>query len=169
MIIVKTGSGKGKTTAALGLAMRALGHSHKVLIVQLFKGTAFYGEQNTFENFPNLTFFSFAPNHPFCFPETKKETVIAECAVAIEKLNTIASENYNLIILEEFNIALRDGYLNSETLLPIIKKFAKNSTVIITGRGAPAELIEIADTVTEMKEVKHAYNAGLTAQKGVEF
>jgi len=169
MIIINTGNGKGKTTAALGMALRALGHNHKVLIIQLFKGAAFYGEQNTFKNFPDLDFFSFAPKHPFCFPKIQKEIVVAECAAALEKLSAIALDKYNLIILEEFNIAVRDGYIEKEALLPLIKRFSENSTIVVTGRAAPQELIDIADTVTEMKEIKHAYNAGIPAQRGVEF
>jgi cob(I)alamin adenosyltransferase len=170
MILVNTGNGKGKTTAALGLALRALGHNQKVLIIQLFKGENFYGEQNTFKNFPSLDFFSFAPKHPFCFPDVQKETVIEQCNKALEKVKEIAENNpYNLIILEEFNIALRDEYMGKEVLLPLIKKLSDKCTVVITGRGAPAELIEIADTVTEMKEIKHAYTKGIKAQAGIEF
>ena len=170
MIIVVTGNGKGKTTSAMGQIVRALGHNQKVCLVQLFKGESFYGEQNILTKFDNLDFFSFAHKHPFCFKDVSKEQVVKECADALQKLNEIAENNkYNLIVLEEFNIAIRDGYIGEDLFLGTVKKLAEKANVFITGRGASQKLIELADLVSEVKEIKHPYNNGIPAQEGIEF
>lgn len=170
MIIIITGPGKGKTTSAMGQIIRALGHNQKVCLVQLFKGENFYGEQKILSKLDGLDFFSFAKKHPFCFKEITKEQVIKECEQAIEKLKGIATDNkYNLIVLEEFNIAIRDGYIEEDILIDIVKELNKKANVMITGRGASQKLIELADLVSEVKEIKHPYNKGIPAQEGIEF
>jgi len=170
MIIVITGDGKGKTTSSIGQIIRALGHGQKVCLVQLFKGEDFYGEQKILTKLDGLEFFSFAKKHPFCFKEITKEQVVKECGEAINKLKEIVENNkYNLIVLEEFNIAIRDGYIEEDILIGTIKELNKKANVMITGRGASEKLIEIADLVSEVKEVKHPFNAGIPAQMGIEF
>ncbi len=170
MIIVITGNGKGKTTSSIGQIVRALGHNQKVCLVQLFKGENFYGEQKILNKLEGLDFFSFAKKHPFCFKEITKEQVIKECSDALQKLNKIAENNkYDLIVLEEFNIALRDGYIQEDSLINIIKELNKNTNVMITGRGASDKLVELADLVSEVKEIKHPYNKGIPAQEGIEY
>jgi cob(I)alamin adenosyltransferase len=171
MIIVHTGSGKGKTTAAVGQIIRALARGAKVCLIQLFKGREFYGEQKILVKLKNLDFFSFAPKHPLCFPEVRQESVKQECDKALALLDKIASgrKQYRLIVLEEFNIALRDHCMELAPLLTILSKFSPDTDIIVTGRGAPRKLIQEAELVTEMKEVKHPYQKGIKAKKGREF
>ncbi len=170
MIIVLTGNGKGKTTSSIGQIIRALGHNQKVCLVQLFKGEDFYGEQKILTKLDGLDFFSFAKKHPFCFKDVTKEQANRECEQAIDKLKEIISDNkYNLIVLEEFNIAIRDKFIEEDLLINIIKQLNEKSNVVITGRGASQKLIELADLVSEVKEIKHPYNKGVPAQEGIEF
>ncbi|HBU69251.1 MAG TPA: cob(I)yrinic acid a,c-diamide adenosyltransferase [Elusimicrobia bacterium] len=174
MIIINTGDGKGKTTAAVGQVIRSLGRGYKVCIIQLFKGKEFYGEQLVLKKLKNLKFYSFAPKHPGCFRDTDPKLVRKDCLKALDKFGEVlkGKPRYDLIVLEEFNIALRDGYLKVNELLKVLDKSYLNNNkihVIITGRAAPKALLEAADLVTEMKEVKHPYNKGMVATKGIEF
>ena len=170
MILLITGNGKGKTTSAIGQIVRALGHNQKVCLIQLFKGESFYGEQNILTKLENLDFFSFAKKHPFCFKEVSKEQVIKECEQSLNKLTEISQNNkYNLIVLEEFNIALRDNFIDETFFINTVKKLNENSNVVITGRGASQKLIDVADLVSEIKEIKHPYTKGVLAQEGIEY
>ena len=170
MIIVITGNGKGKTTSSIGQIVRALGHNQKVCLVQLFKGENFYGEQKILTKLDGLDFFSFAKKHPFCFKDVTRELATRACKQAIDKLKEIINNNkYNLIVLEEFNIAIRDNFIEEDLLIDIIKQLNKKSNVVITGRGASQKFIELADLVSEVKEIKHPYNKGVPAQEGIEY
>jgi len=172
MIIVNTGNGKGKTTAAIGQIIRSLGRGWKVCLVQLFKGKEFYGEQHILRKLKNLDFYSFAPKHPFCFPEVSKKKASEQCRAALAFFRTITEEkpgHYQLIVLEEFIIAIREGYIALDELLKTLDAVPDNTHVLLTGRGAPRELIRKADLVTEMKEIKHPFSKGQRAQKGIEF
>jgi cob(I)alamin adenosyltransferase len=171
MIIVNTGNGKGKTTAAIGQIIRSLGRGWKVCLIQLFKGRKFYGEQKILAKLQNLDFYSFAPKHPFCFPGVSSEEVAGECQQALRLFDHIVEgrKRYQLIVLEEFNIALRDGYITLKDLFYTLDKADSRTHVLVTGRGAPAKLIRKADMVTEMKEIKHPFKKGISAQKGLEF
>ena len=170
MIIVITGNGKGKTTSSIGQIVRALGHNQKVCLAQLFKGENFYGEQKILTKLDGLDFFSFAKKHSFCFKDVTKEQATRECKQAIDKLKEIINNNkYNLIVLEEFNIAIRDNFIEEDLLIDIIKQLNKESNVVITGRGASQKFIELADLVSEVKEIKHPYNKGVPAQEGIEY
>jgi cob(I)alamin adenosyltransferase len=171
MIIVNTGDGKGKTTASIGQIIRSLGHGFKVCLIQLFKGETFYGEQKILTGLDGLDFFSYSKEHPFCIKSVTLEEAADKCKPAIEKIKEIidSPKKYDLIVLEEFNIALRDGFIDKDEFINLVKALSKNCDVVITGRGAPEELIEIADLVTEMKEIKHPCNKGTQAKKGIEF
>lgn len=171
MIIVNTGNGKGKTTAAIGQIVRSLGRGWRVCLIQLFKGKEFYGEQKLFTRLPGLDFHSFAPRHPFCFPNVTREKACKGCADALDFFRSVAEgkKRYQLIVLEEFNIALREGYIDLDELLSIIDRLDEVTHVLITGRGAPKRLIQKADMVTEMKEIKHPFQTGKRARKGIEF
>lgn len=171
MIIVNTGNGKGKTTAAMGQILRSLGRGWKVCLIQLFKGKEFYGEQKILKGLKGLDFYSFAPKHPGCFKGVSRRSLVSECGRALEKFEKAmkSKKKYGLIVLEEFNIAVRDGFLNIEPLLELLKNKDSNINVIITGRSAHKDLLLIADCVTEMKEVKHHFHKGILAKKGVEF
>ena len=171
MIIINTGNGKGKTTASIGQIIRSLGQGFKVCLIQLFKGEAFYGEQKILENLPGLDFFSYSKEHPFCIKGVSLEEAAQKCKPAVEKIKEIVNnpKKYDLVVLEEFNIALRDNFIDKTEFINLVKELSKNCDIVITGRGAPDELIEIADLVTEMKEIKHPYNKGAKARKGIEF
>ncbi|MDR1195724.1 MAG: cob(I)yrinic acid a,c-diamide adenosyltransferase [Endomicrobium sp.] len=171
MIIVNTGDGKGKTTASIGQIIRSLGHGNKVCLIQLFKGKYFYGEQNILTELEGLEFFSFASEHPYCIEGITLEEAKEKCIPAAQKLAELAAseKRYDLIVLEEFNIALRDGFLDKIKFIDLVKKLSEKSDIVITGRAAPQELIDIADLVTEMKEIKHPFQKGISAKKGIEF
>jgi cob(I)alamin adenosyltransferase len=174
MLIINTGNGKGKTTAAMGQILRALGHGWKVGVIQLFKGKEFYGEQNVFKKFKNIDWYSYAPKHPFCIPVKNKKVLInvgKECQKALLKLEKLISlkKSYDMIVLDEFNIALKDGFIKLNELLELLNAYASKTTIIITGRCAPKALIDAADLVTEMKEIKHPYNIGIKAEEGIEY
>jgi cob(I)alamin adenosyltransferase len=171
MIIVNTGNGKGKTTAAVGQIIRSLGRGWKVCLIQLFKGKEFYGEQKILTKLKGLDFYSYAPKHPFCFPDVPAATVRAQCAEALAQFARVAARKkpYGLIVLEEFNIALRDRFIALADLVAVLDTLPPGVTVVITGRGAPRGLIRRADLVTEMKEIKHPFSKGVAARKGIEF
>ncbi|OEG71191.1 hypothetical protein ATZ36_02845 [Candidatus Endomicrobiellum trichonymphae] len=171
MIILNTGNGKGKTTSAIGQIIRSLGHGFRVCLIQLFKGESFYGEQKILVKLDNLDFFSFAKEHPHCIKSVSLDKVVSQCRSALKKLKDLSNvpEKYDLIVLEEFNVALRDKFIDEDEFIDIIKRLSQKSNVIVTGRGAPQLLIDIADLVTEMKEIKHPYKKGIQAQRGMEY
>ncbi|MDR2708384.1 MAG: cob(I)yrinic acid a,c-diamide adenosyltransferase [Elusimicrobiota bacterium] len=171
MIIINTGEGKGKTTAAMGQIIRALGHGKRVCLIQLFKAKEFYGEQNILTKLELLSFFSYAPFHPFCVKTARISDVLSQCALALEHLAQIAAAKnlYDLIVLDEFNIALRDNFIDKAKFLPLVKVLSSQADIVITGRGAPRELIDAADIVSEMKEIKHHYRKGIGARSSIEF
>ena len=171
MIIVNTGNGKGKTTSAIGQIIRALGHGQKVCLIQLFKGKSFYGEQKILQKLENLSFFNFAPKHPYCFGNKGHQAAKSECLKALKFVKKVAKgrKKYDLVVLDEFNIALRDGYIKLKVLLKVINELNLKSNVIITGRCAPRLLITSADIVTEMQEIKHHFNIGIKSKMGIEY
>jgi cob(I)alamin adenosyltransferase len=171
MIILNTGNGKGKTTSAIGQIIRSLGHGFRVCLIQLFKGENFYGEQKILAKLDNLDFFSFAKEHPCCIRSISLDKVVSQCRSAVKKLKDFANipRKYDLIVLEEFNVALRDKLIEESEFINIIKQLSRKSNVVVTGRGAPESLINIADLVTEMKEIKHPYKNGMQAQRGIEY
>jgi cob(I)alamin adenosyltransferase len=171
MIIINTGNGKGKTTAAIGQTIRSLGQGFKVCIVQLFKDDIFYGEQKILVSLNNLDFFAFAKKHPYFVENLTYEEVKQQCDLAVKKLHDISSneKEYDLIVLEEFNIAINDGFIDINEFIIIVQLLSQKSNIVITGRNAPQILIDMADLVTEMKDIKHPYSKGILAKKGVEF
>lgn len=171
MIIINTGNGKGKTTASIGQIIRSLGQGFNVCLIQLFKGESFYGEQKILVNLQGLDFFSYAKEHPYCIKGVTLDQAKEKCCPAMDKLAELAAseKKYDLIVLEEFNIAVRDGFIDKIQFLELVKKLSEKSDIVITGREAPPELINMADLVTEMKEIKHPYQKGINARKGIEF
>ncbi|MDR1103768.1 MAG: cob(I)yrinic acid a,c-diamide adenosyltransferase [Endomicrobium sp.] len=171
MIIVNTGNGKGKTTAAIGQIIRSLGQGFKVCLIQLFKGEEFYGEQKILSALDNLDFFSFAKKHPYLFKSVSVKDTKLDCCLAMDKVKllSLSPKKYDLIVLEEFNIALRDKFIDEREFLTLLQQLSQKSNIIVTGRGAPQSLIEAADIATEMKEIKHCYNEGVKAYKGIEY
>ena len=165
MIQVYTGNGKGKTTAALGLALRAAGAGKKVYIAQFVKGM-FYSELKSIRKIKNIKLEQFGRT---CFIKkrpTKRDLELAVCG--LEAVKKALKKDYGLIILDEINIALKLGLLDLNEVLKIIKKCPVKIELVLTGRGAPAEIIKIADLVSEIKEIKHYFNKGVKARKGIE-
>jgi cob(I)alamin adenosyltransferase len=171
LVIVHTGPGKGKTTAALGLAMRAVGSGLRVLMVQFIKGSWHYGELDAAEMLgqDKLTIRpmgrGFVKLGGEIDPEDQKA---AEEAWAFARQQLFSGE-YDMIILDEINYALNYGLLPVGPVVEALKQKPERVHVVLTGRSAPAEIVEAADTVTEMREVKHAYQKGIEAQRGIEY
>ncbi|MGB9789859.1 cob(I)yrinic acid a,c-diamide adenosyltransferase [Thermotoga caldifontis] len=164
---VYTGNGKGKTSAALGLALRALGHGMRVYIAQFLKGMD-YGELHSLKRFENVTLERFG-RPKFIHGKPDEEDV----RLAMEGLKrcreVVSSGEYDIVIMDEANIAVFLGLFSVQDLLEVVSKRHERTEVIITGRYAPEELINVADLVTEMVEIKHYYSKGVQARKGIEY
>lgn len=170
LIIVNTGNGKGKTTAALGMVMRSLGHGYKVAIIQFIKGAWEPAEKEVLGKWEEQLQFH-AMGEGFTWETQDRERDIEKAIAAWEKgLDYILNPEYRLVLLDEVNIALKLGYLDINTVIQGLEQKPADSHVILTGRGAPAELIAIADLVTEMSLIKHPFREqGVKAQPGIEF
>ena len=170
LIIVHTGNGKGKTTAALGMVMRSLGHGYQVAIVQFIKGAWEPAEKAVLGKWEGQLEF-LAMGEGFTWETQDRERDRQKAIAAWEKgLEFILNPEYKLVLLDEINVALKLGYLDVETILTGLAQKPTDSHVILTGRGAPAELISKADLVTEMTLVKHPFREqGVKAQPGIEF
>ena len=169
LLIVHTGKGKGKSTAAFGMVFRALGHGFKVGVVQFVKGAWATGERDVLLKFPDLVTIK-AMGEGFTWDVADRQRDIAAARAAWEEARRmIADPAYKMILLDELNIVLRYDYLPLEEVLEVLRHKPADTHVIVTGRNAKDELVEIADLVTEMTEVKHPFRAGVKAQAGVEF
>ena len=169
LVQVYTGDGKGKTSAALGLALRAAGHHLRVHIVQFMKGWPNYGELQSVKWLPTVTLRQFGrrgfvhPQHP-----TPADYEQASLALA-EARRAMLSGDVDIVILDEVNVALDMGLLTLESVLALLEEKPAHVELVFTGRGAPEELCRRADLVTEMKMLKHPYNQGVPARKGIEY
>jgi cob(I)alamin adenosyltransferase len=169
LVIVHTGTGKGKSTAAFGLVLRCLGHGMRVGIVQFVKGAWATGERTVLARFPELVTMR-AMGEGFTWETQDRARDIAAARAAWEAAKAmIADPAYRLILLDELNIVLRYDYLPVEEVVAALKGKPRDLHLVVTGRNAKPELIEIADLVTEMKLVKHPFRAGVKAQAGIEF
>lgn len=170
LIIVNTGNGKGKTTAALGIVLRSLGHGYKVAIIQFIKGAWEPAEKAVLAKWEEQLEF-YAMGEGFTWETQDKERDIEKASQAWQKATDfILNPDYKLVLLDEINVALKLGYLQVEDILAVLDQKPDDSHVILTGRGAPSELIEKADLVTEMKLVKHPFREqGIKAQAGIEY
>jgi cob(I)alamin adenosyltransferase len=170
LVIVHTGNGKGKTTAALGMVMRSLGHGYQVAIVQFIKGAWEPAEKAVLERFGDQLVFR-AMGEGFTWDTQDRDRDIAKAQEAWHTaLDFIRDPAYRLVLLDEVNIALKLGYLDVDTVLAGLAEKPEDSHVILTGRGAPAALIERADLATEMTLLKHPFKEqGIKAQAGLEF
>jgi cob(I)alamin adenosyltransferase len=169
LLIVHTGAGKGKTTAALGLAFRALGQGLKVGIVQFIKGAIPTGEAALVARL-NLPIEMHTMGEGFTWNTQDRERDIAAARRAWEKAVALLRDpSFNLVILDELNVVLKYDYLPLPEVLDELRRRRDMLHVVVTGRNAPAELLETADLVTEMKLVKHPYRGGVKAQRGVEY
>jgi len=169
LLIVHTGAGKGKTTAAFGMVLRSIGHGMRVGIVQFVKGAWGTGERTVLARFPDLVTCR-AMGEGFTWDTKDRARDIAAARAAWDLAQAmIADPTYRLILLDELNIVLRYGYLPIGDVVAALQAKPRDLHVIVTGRNAPSELIEAADLVTEMTLVKHPFRAGVKAQAGIEF
>jgi len=169
LLIVHTGSGKGKTTAAFGMVLRCIGHGMRVGVVQFVKGAWHSGERTVLARFPDLVTCR-AMGEGFTWDTKDRARDIAAARAAWEMAQAmLADPSYRLVLLDELNIVLRYGYLPVGEVVAALKAKPRDLHLIVTGRNAPPELIEAADLVTEMTLLKHPFRAGVKAQAGIEF
>ncbi|MEI6379551.1 MAG: cob(I)yrinic acid a,c-diamide adenosyltransferase [Cyanobacteriota bacterium ELA615] len=170
LIIVNTGNGKGKTTAALGMVLRSLGHGYRVAIVQFIKGAWEPAEKMAFSHWPDqLVFQAMGEGFTWDTQDRQRDAELAQKALN-QGIEYILDPQFRLILLDEINVAIKLGYLNVDQLLKALEQKPEMTHVILTGRGAPAQLIEKADLVTEMSLIKHPFREqGIKAQPGIEF
>jgi len=168
VLIVNTGNGKGKSSAAFGVALRALGHGKKVAIVQFIKGRDSTGEEAFFRRLPEVPFHVTGDGFTWDTQNRAQDEVTARRGWELAH-TLLRDPAIDLVVLDELNIVLKYRYLPLEEVLADLQQRPLMQHVIATGRGAPDELIALADTVTEMREVKHAFKAGIKAQAGIEF
>ncbi len=169
LIMVNTGHGKGKTTAALGMAFRALGHGLPVCVIQFIKGTWKYGELCSAERFSDLLeIHVMGEGFTWKSEDLERDRQAARNGWEFAR-GVIEAGRHHLVILDEFTYVLKYGMVEEEAALAVLRRKPDTLHVLVTGRDAPAGLIEIADLVTEMREVKHPFKEGVKAQKGIEF
>lgn len=173
VLIVITGNGKGKTTSALGTLLRSLGHGHQCALVQFIKGqwdcgeTAFFKNNETsIEN--KLITFTMDTGFTWNTQDFEKDKQAAQ-DVWKQALPLFNNPDCNLIVLDEITYMFKYKYLDLDEVIEVLKNRPKHQNVIITGRGAPQELIDLADTVSEIRPIKHAFNQGIKAQEGIEW
>ena len=169
LVEIFTGSGKGKTSTALGMVLRALGHGLRVHIIFFMKGNYPYGERNVLPQLTNVSFQSFG-HEQFVDPQNVKSEEREQAGEALQAARAaIDSGKFDLVVLDEVNVAVAWKLIEVEDLLKLIEEKPQNVELILTGRYADQRLIERADLVTEMVEVKHPYQKGIKARKGIEY
>lgn len=169
LVHVYTGDGKGKTTAALGLALRAVGHGLKVYMIQFMKGNINYGELTASKQIQNLTIKQFG-RAEFV---SKKNPKAIDISLAEEALShakeVLGNKKHDVVILDEINVAIEWKLISLNDVIRLLQQRPKNVELILTGRYARPKIIAIADLVTEMKEIKHPYQKGIEARKGIDY
>lgn len=172
LVIVYTGKGKGKTTAALGMALRAIGYNYKICMIQFIKGSWHYGEMSSSKRLePEFELTAIGKGFVGILDDKTPKEVhqkIAKEAIEIAK-EKILSEKYNIIILDEVNYAVNLGLVELEDVLDLIKNKPHGITLVLTGNHVKQEIVDAADLVTEMKEIKHPFQQGIRAKKGIDF
>jgi len=169
LVHIFTGNGKGKTTAALGAVMRALGHGLKVYIVFFMKGDYPYGEYETLSRLPNVEVASFGFRE-LTDPDNIKPEEIEQARLALSAgREAVLSGNYDLVVMDEVNVALALKLIELDEVMSLIKEKPQNVELIMTGRYADNKLLGLADLVTEMVKIKHPYDDGVLARKGIEY
>jgi cob(I)alamin adenosyltransferase len=166
---VYTGNGKGKTTSALGLALRACGHGLKVLMIQFMKGSTDYGEVMISDKVPGFTLIqSGLPTFVEKGNPSEEDLRLAREGLGLA-VKAVEEAGCDILILDEINVAVDYGLVSVKDVLDLIRRKPPTMEVILTGRYAPDEFLEVADLVTEMKEVKHHYASGLQMREGIEY
>jgi cob(I)alamin adenosyltransferase len=171
LIQVYTGDGKGKTTAAIGLAVRARGHGLNVGYIYFHKEPEDwdYGEHKILEEL-GVKVFGFAKKHPYFFKDVTTDEIRQECLGGLEFIKRLYQENrYDMLILDEINISVRDRFLKEEEVLEVMEKKPEGLELILTGRGATQRIIEKADLVSRIEEIKHPYSLRVQRRKGIEY
>lgn len=168
LVLIHTGKGKGKSSSAFGVVIRALGWGRSVAVVQFIKGKWKTGERRFFEDHGGVTWHTMGEG--FTWDTQDRDRDIAAAEAAFGKARALMENgDFDLVVLDEINIALRYGYLGVEAVLAGLAARSERTSVILTGRDAPPELCDYADLVTEMTEVKHPFAAGIKAQRGLDF
>lgn len=169
MIQIYTGNGKGKTTAAIGQGIRALGHKHKVIIIQFMKGDESYGEIKALKKIKNFKVLQYGlPTFVKKGEPGKKDIELAQKGLQIAR-KTIKEKKYDMIILDEINVAIDYGLVKLSDVLDLIEKCPNKTELILTGRYASKALIDKADLVSEIKEIKHPYQKGFVSRIGIDY
>jgi cob(I)alamin adenosyltransferase len=168
LVLVHTGAGKGKTSSAFGVVVRALGWKQKVGVIQFIKGKWKTGERQFFDRLGEVTWHTMGEGFTWDTQDKDRDIAAAQAAFAKGR-EMMESGDYDLIVMDEINIAMRYDYLSVEDVITGLDARDKRTGVILTGRDAKPELCEYADLVTEMTEVKHPFKAGIKAQRGVDF
>ncbi len=169
LLVVHTGAGKGKTTAAWGMALRGLGHGMKIAVVQFIKGAIDTAEEQILKSFGDqVVFLRMGEGYTWETQDRERDKSVAQDAWAeVEKF--LKDSTFGMVILDELNIAIHHEYVSLDQVLKAVTQRPSMMHVVITGRGAKPELIDAADLVSEMKMIKHPFRKGIKAQKGVEF
>lgn len=168
VVLVHTGNGKGKSSSAFGMVARALGHNMRVGVVQFIKGSSPTGEEAFFRRFPEVEYHVMGEG--FTWETQDKQRDIAKAQAAWDvACGMLRNPDIALVVLDEINIALKLHYLDVEQVLEALRNRPPMQHVVLTGRAAPDALIAFADTVTEMRPIKHAFDAGIQAQNGIEM
>ena len=172
LIVVYTGNGKGKTTAALGIALRSVGHGHRVGMIQFIKGEWYYGELTSSKRLePEFELIAAGKGFVGILDDDHslaEHQTAAKNAVVLAK-NKITSGEYDVIILDEINYAIKLSLIPKEDVISLLKLAPRQTTIVLTGNYALPEIIDMADLVTEMKEIKHPYRSGLKAKEGIDY
>ena len=169
LVLVLTGNGKGKSSSAFGMLARAMGHGMQCGVVQFIKGRNSTGEELFFRRFPEqVRFHVMGEGFTWETQDRQRDIAAAEAAWEVSR-HMLRDPSIGLVVLDELNIALKHGYLDLDQVLTDLQARPPMQHVLVTGRGAKPELIDLADTVTEMNVVKHAFQAGIKAQKGIEL
>ena len=169
VLVITCGNGKGKSSSAFGMAARALGHGMKVGVVQFIKGAIATGEENFFRRFPDEISFH-VMGEGYTWETQNRERDVEKAQQAWQRAQVLLSDPaIGLVVLDELNIALKYKYIDVQQVISDLQARPEMQHVVITGRGAPPELIAVADTVTEMQPIKHAFANGIAAQQGVEW
>ena len=168
LVLVHTGDGKGKSSSAFGVIIRALGWGHSVGVVQFIKGGWPTGEAQFFEKLGGVTWRTMGEGFTWDTQDRARDTRTAEAALSVAA-EMLSSGAHDLVVLDEINIALQYEYLTVPAVLAALEGRHSRTSVILTGRNAPPEIMDHADLVSEMREVKHPFQAGIKAQRGIDF
>jgi cob(I)alamin adenosyltransferase len=168
LVLVHTGKGKGKSSSAFGVIVRALGWKQNVGVVQFIKGKWITGERQFFDRLGDVTWHTMGDGFTWDTQDKARDTEAAQAALEKARI-MLESGEFDLIVLDEINIAMRYDYVTVDQVLAVLRGRSNRTSVILTGRDAKPELCDYADLVTEMTEVKHPFQAGIKAQRGVDF